>query len=156
MQIHKTYIPGAARNERLYIAAITLREFRGQENVDVQLFRANVDPEEIDALRGKNLVGLPDPETPQEFLAGATEDAALGCLLESFTQDEAEALAEYMQSRYGEQIASMDIAPLPLPVPLGVGPLAKIPEGEHSGFMNFDRAPDYPLTFAVRGYYELS
>lgn len=155
MQINKTLAPDAASGERLYIVAAALREFRGKQNLEAQIFRAKADMDELVPLRGKNLVGPPDPAMPKELLAGATEDAALECLLEAFTENELKQLEKYLGDRYGEHIISLDICPMPLPIPLGVGPLGKIPEGEKSGFINFDLAPDYPLPFAVKGYYEL-
>lgn len=155
MRVNKTLSPDAAPDQRLYIVAATLRDFRGRQNLEVQIFRAKADAAELELLRGKNLVGSPDPDMPAELLAGATEDAALECLLEAFTANELELVESYLKSRYGEHITELTICPMPLPIPLGVGPLGKIPEGENSGFINFDLAPDYPLPFAIKGYYEL-
>lgn len=155
MQINKTLHTEAAIIDRVYIIAATLRNFHGREHVEVQLFRANGDKEELEQWRGKNLVGAPDPAMPEELLAGATEEAALECLLEAFTANEAETVEKYLAERYADHIVSLDICPMPLPIPLGVGPLGKIPESQSSGFINFDLAPDYPLQFAMKGYYEL-
>lgn len=155
MQVNKTLAPGAGKDERLYIVAVTLREFQGREQVEAQIFRAHADPAEVAGLKGKNLVGAPDPAMPKELLAGATEEMALECLLETFTAGEVEQLETYLKERYGDHITEIDICPMPLPVPLGMGALGKIPEGPNSGFINFDLAPDYPLPFAVKGYYEL-
>lgn len=136
--------------ERIYIAALYLDNFRGRENVEVQLFRPGAAESEIQALKGKNLVAAALPA-----LEGASEDAALACLLEAFTLAEAEKLSAYISERYGQQAQKLVICPMDLPVPLGVGPLAALPEGKNSGFLNFDLAPDYPLDFRFRGYFDL-
>lgn len=140
--------------ERIYIAAATLKELRGRKNVEVQLFRPGATAEEMAALRDQGLVGDPPPEMPKELLAGATMENALACLLEAFTAAETEQLAAYLQERYADQVERLVICPMTLPVPLGVGPLAQIPESDSSGFLNFDLAPDYPLPFRFRGFYE--
>lgn len=141
--------------DRVYIASAMLANFRGRQHVEAHLFRPGATAEEIESLKGKCLVGEADPAMPAEVLAGATEEAALGCIAESFTKEEAHLLAEYLQNRYADQIEKLTICPISLPVPLGVGPLAKIPEGHASGFINFDQARDYKLPFALKGYYDL-
>lgn len=141
--------------DRIYIATAVLENFRGHKHVEAHLFRSGADKGELEALRGKNLVAPPDPRMPAELLAGATEDAALGCILEAFTRQEADDLCAYLQKRYADQIESLVICPMELPVPLGVGPLADIPQSGKSGFIRFDRAGDYPLGFGLSGYYDL-
>lgn len=141
--------------ERIYIAAAVLRNFHGLENVEIQLFRSDARPEELEELKDKELVGPAEPEMPAELLAGATREAALACLLEAFRKEEIEELLAYLARRYGDHIERLTVCPIELPVPLGVGPLANIPEGKTSGFINFDLAPDYPLPFKFRGYYDL-
>lgn len=146
--------PGALP-ARQHIAAITLKNFHGRENVEAQLFRVGATREEMEEARALNLVGPPPAGMPPEILAGATEDAALECVLEAFTSEEAGQMLDYLRDRYADQIESIAICPMDLPAPLGVGPLAKLPESETSGFINFDRAPGYSLPFAFKGYYDL-
>ena len=141
--------------ERVFIGAAVLKSLRGKEHVEAQLFRAEP-ATGLEALKGQGLVAAADPALPPELLAGATEEAALECLLEAFTAEEARAIAAYLQERYEDQVESLVFCPIDLPVPLGVGPLAKIPETGASGFVNFDLAPDYPLKFKFRGYYDLA
>lgn len=141
--------------ERIYIAAVTLKNLHGRKNVEVQLFRTGAQPEEMAALKNQALVGDPPPEMPKELLAGATTENALACLLEAFTEEETEQLTAYLKDRYADQVERLIICPIQIPVPLGVGPLAQIPESESSGFVNFDLAPDYPLPFKFRGFYEI-
>lgn len=142
--------------ERIYIAAATLKNFRGQELAEVQLFRPIANEAEIEPLRGKGYVGEPDISMPKELLTGATEDAALSCLLEAFTKEEIERIIEYLQKRYANVIDTLSIGKMDMPVPLGIGPLGALPAGENSGFIHFDNAPDYPLNFSFKGYYDLN
>lgn len=141
--------------ERIYIAAITLKNFRGARNTRAHLFRSGYSANELDALAGKGVVGPADPATPPELIPADGERAALECVLEAFTLAEGEALAAYLKERYADQISDVFICPMDLPAPLGVGPLAKLPETGRSGFIHFDRAKNYPLPFAFKGYYEL-
>lgn len=156
MQIDMTMASKNAPIKRIYIAAATLKEFRGRKNLEVQLVRTGAKPEEIEACKGLGLVGAAPADMPEEILAGATEEAALACLMEAFTEEEAKELCEYMEKRYGGQISQLTVGPFELPVPLGVGPLAQIPESDSSGFLNFDEAPDYPLKFKFKGFYDLN
>lgn len=142
--------------DRIYIAAAQLANFRGKPHLETQLFRSGADEAELVSLRGMGLVGAPDPEMPPEVLTGATEDAALHCVLEAFTLVEARQLADYLGNRYADQMERLVICPMDLPIPLGVGSLAAIPETATSGFINFDLARDYPLPFKFKGYYDLA
>lgn len=156
MEIERRMAGVSVKGERIYIAAIVLANFHGKEHVEVQLFRPVIDKNELDKIRGAGYVGKPDPDMPKQLLEGATEDAALECIMESFTIEETLKLEEYLKERYGEQIEKMTICPIELPVPLGVGPLGAIPESSSSGFINFEKAPDYPLDFPLKGYYDLA
>lgn len=140
---------------RTYVASARLANFRGHRDVEVHIFRYGYPESEIDDLGSLDLVGPPDPGMPPELIANATRESALKCVLEAFTEEEAVQLTEYLDKRYKDQITQLIIAPLELPAPLGVGPLAEIPEGETSGFIKFDKAPGYDLPFRIRAYYEL-
>ena len=142
--------------DRFYIVAVTLNTFKGRRHVDVQVFRPNGSDEEMEALRGLGLVAPPDPSIPPEVLQGATEEAALRCVLESFTAEESHALVEYLEKRYADQIEKITVCPLDLPVPFGVAPLAGIGEGKTTGFIRFDAVRDYPLSFPAQGFYDLA
>lgn len=141
---------------RRYIAVATLNNFRGKKNVEAHIFRTGATDEEMESIRGRELVSPPDPSVPAEVLKGATEDMALACLLEAFTREEALKLASYLENRYKTQISRLEICPMTLPAPFGIGPLSMIPEGETSGFINFDKASDFNLGFSFKAYYELS
>lgn len=156
MKIEIREAPEDAPVGRIYIGAVGLRNFRGKPCVDVQLFRPLLSTDEIGPLKGRGLTGQPDAEMPPEVLKNASEEAALACLLEAFTREEAEALAKYFQGRYADQMEYLSVCPMSLPVPLGVWPLGSLPEGKNSGFIHFDRAPGYDLPFQVKGYYDLA
>lgn len=141
---------------RAYVASMRLANFKGHKDVEAHIFRYAYPEEEIGELAELDLVGPPDAAMPAELVAGATKEAALKCILEAFTREESEQLASYLKEKYEDQIVSLYIAPLNLPAPLGVGPLAEIPEGENSGFIKFDKAPGYSLPFKARAYYDLS
>ena len=143
------------RLERSYIMTATLNSFKGHRHVEVQIFRPGSTEEEVKALQDRHLVAPADPSVPPQVLQGATEDAALRCILESFTEEECHAFVAYLQQRYEDKFESLTICPLELPVPLGVGPLEAISEGKNSGFIRFDAVKDWPLAFRVWGYYDL-
>ena len=148
--------PDNAPLDRIYIIAATLNAFKGRRHVEVHIFRHGATDEELAALEGKKLVGPPDPAVPPQVLQGATEKAALRCVLEAFTAEESQALVAYLEQRYAEHIEKIMVCPMDLPVPLGVAPLSGIPDGKSSGFIRFDAVPDYPLPFVARGFYDLA
>lgn len=147
--------PSDAPLERIYIVTIILNAFKGRRHVEAHLFRHGADTAELAALLDMDVVGPPDPSIPAQVLQGATREAALRCILEAFTQEECKALTEYLETRYAEHIEKIAVCPLDMPVPLGVAPLSNIPEGKTTGFICFDKAPDYPLPFVVRAFYDL-
>lgn len=142
--------------DRIYIVAATLKTFKGRRHVDVQIFRPGAGDDEVEAIRNLGLVAPADPSIPPEVLQGATEDAALRCILEAFTAEESRALLAYLEERYAEHIEKITICPMDIPVPLGVAPLADIGESNTTGFIRFDAVRDYSLPFAAHGYYDLS
>lgn len=141
--------------DRFYIVAITLNTFKGRRHVDVQIFRPNAADDELEPLRGLGLVAPADPSVPAEVLQGATEEAALRCILEAFTAEESRALADYLEQRYAEHIEKITVCPMDIPVPMGVAPLAGITEGKSTGFIRFETVRDYPLSFPAHGFYDL-
>lgn len=142
--------------ERIYIMAGILKQFKGVRDVEVQIIRPNPAPEEFAALENKKLVAPPPPEMPAGLIENSSTRQALGCILEAFTEEESEKLAKYLAERYGDKFDLLRICPLDIPVPFGVAPLAGIPESEKSGFIRFEKVPDYPLDFPVWAYYDLT
>ncbi|MCL2123514.1 MAG: hypothetical protein FWH34_05440 [Desulfovibrionaceae bacterium] len=147
--------PPDAPLDRIYIITLTLHTFKGRRNVEAHLFRADPDPAELQSLRDKGLVGKPCVEPDAGRLPHGAEDDALQTVLEAFTAEEGNLLLDYLKERYAEQILRVTVCPLELPVPLGVAPLSAIPEGKTMGFIRFDAVRDYPIPFAVRGFYDL-
>ena len=141
--------------DRIFIVAATLSTFKGCRHVDVQIFRPGATDAEVEAIKGLGLVAPADPSVPAEVLQGATEEAALRCILEAFTAEESRALADYLEQRYADHIEKITVCPMDIPVPMGVAPLAGITEGKSTGFIRFETVRDYPLPFVAHGYYDL-
>lgn len=141
---------------RAYVASLRLANFKGRKDVEAHVFRCGWPESELAEIEGLDLVGPPDPAMPPDLVAASTKEQALKCVLEAFTEEEAALLAKYLEDKYADQIVSLYIAPLNLPAPLGVAPLAEIPEGPESGFIKLDKAPGYDLPFKARAYYDLS
>ncbi|MBR4742203.1 MAG: hypothetical protein IK079_04825 [Desulfovibrio sp.] len=142
--------------DRIYGIDAILANFKGEQHLEITLFRYGATEEELEALKGKNLVGPAEPEVPPEVLQGATEEGALRYLLENFTREEVDLFIPYVQKRYADLIEKIIIAPLDIPVPLGAGSIGLLPTTKNSGFICFDKAPNYPLPFAVRAYYDFT
>lgn len=143
--------PPFVQLERIYLMQATIRIFKGRRDVTAHLFRADADKNELDLLRGMNIIGKADNETP----AGATEENALSSVLEAFTAEEGNALLSYLEKRYGHHLTRVVVCPLDIPVPLGMMPFSRIPEGKTMGFIRFDAVDNYNLPFKVRGFYDL-
>jgi len=147
--------PPDALLDRIYIITLIMHTFKGRRNVEAHLFRADPNPAEVESLRGKKLVGTPCDGLGDSQLPHGTEDDALQVVLEAFTAEEGNLLLDYLKERYADQVSRVTVCPLALPIPLGVVPLSAIPEGKTMGFIRFDAVRDYPLPFAVRGFYDL-
>lgn len=133
-----------------HIISLTIRSFKGRRNVELFLFKADYSDTLLDKLRLFPLVGEPiDPNNPGD------PDDALRSILESFTEKERDDVLQYLSQRYAENITSAFACPLETPVPQGIRSLASIPEGKNLGFVYFERAPNYPLPFRLRGFYDL-
>lgn len=141
--------------ERIYIITATLKTFKGRRNVEVHLFRSNPDVAELKTLRAMNLVGEPTNETPVGCNTPEAAEDALRTVLEAFTAEEGNLLLEYLDKRYADQFSKIVVCPLEVPVPLGVVPLSSIPTGKSMGFIDMSAIHDYPLPFAVQGFYDL-
>ncbi|MBQ9536629.1 MAG: hypothetical protein IJU79_02445 [Desulfovibrionaceae bacterium] len=144
------------RYARCYGIDAIVKNFKGCQHLEITLFRSGATAAELEEVKRLDLVGPPEPEVPPEVLQGATEEGALRYVLENFTESEAEQFLQYCQDRYADLFETILIAPLELPVPLGAGPLAALPTTPTSGFICFDQAPNYPLNFAVRAYFDFN
>lgn len=142
--------------DRVYGIDAILRNFKGCQHLEITLFRYGATQEELEALDPDVLVGAPDPQIPKEVLQGATKERALACILENFTKEEVDQFLAYLRERYEDLVEKVIVAPLDIPIPLGAGPLAQLPATANSGFICFDKAPNYPLSFAVRAYFDFT
>lgn len=143
--------PPFVQLDRVYLIQATIKSFKGRRDVVVHLFRHDTDENELETLRGMDLIGKPDRETPE----GATEESALRSVLEAFTAEEGNALLAYLEKRYVNHVSKVLVCPMDIPVPLGMVPFSSIPEGKTMGFVRFDRVDDYSLPFGVHGFYDL-
>ncbi|GFM34129.1 hypothetical protein [Desulfovibrio subterraneus] len=150
----QTYIIPAEEGtplDRVYSISITIRTFKGRRNVEAHVFRCDPDLAEAASYDWNTLVGPPmDPANP-----GDVEDVKR-TLLETFTAEERDAVVSYLSRRYGSRIECITACPVELPIPLGVTPLSSITPGKTLGFIRFENVTDYPLPFAVRGFYDLT
>ncbi|MCR4667613.1 MAG: hypothetical protein K5657_10070 [Desulfovibrio sp.] len=147
--------------DRIYGIDAVLRNFKGCQHLEVTLIRMGHTEEELNHLKelmakGVDLVDEENPEVPKEVLKEATVDAALSCILENFTREEVDQFIPYVKKRYSDLIEKLIIAPTPLPVPLGAGSIGLLPTTRESGFIKFEKAPDYPLPFVVHAYFNFS
>lgn len=150
----QTYIIPAEEGtaiDRVYSISITIRTFKGRRNVEAHVFRHNPEMAEAADYDWNSLVGPPmDPANPGEI-----EDVKR-TLLETFTTEERDAVVAYLAERYGSRLECITACPVELPIPLGVMPLSSITPGKALGFIRFDNVLNYPLPFAVRGFYDLA
>ncbi len=137
--------------DRVYLIQATLKSFKGRRDVAVYLFRNDTGEEELNELRGLDLVDKAKDDTPED----ASPDAALRSVLEAFTAEEGNLVLDYLKERYEEQISEVVVSPIEIPVPLGMVPFSAIPEGKTMGFIRFEAVADYNLPFVVRGFYDL-
>lgn len=137
---------------RQYLGVCALRNFKGHKNVETHLFRGNWTPEEAEEIARLDLISDNSP-LPEELRENISREATLECLLETFTRDEAQKIADYLGERYADQIERLDICPIELPLPLGMTALGRLQPTETSGFIEFAKAKNYPLDFELRGYY---
>ncbi len=129
-------------------AQITIKSFKGRKNVDVHLFRPQGDDAEDSAAWPWE--ALIEPGDPQSV--AQTREV----ILESFTEEELEAIVEYIANRYGERLTALRTNALPFPLPPGIRPLRSIPEGKDIGRIRFEQVPGYRLAFPVHGLYNLA
>lgn len=135
---------------RAYVLTMVIMSFKGRRDVEVHLFRPEVDPSDAAAWPWARLLGEPvepgrdDPEGSRRLL------------LEAFTADERHQVVEYLKERYADRVSAITGQALEFPIPLGLRPLSEIPEGKTVGFIRFEKVPNYPLPFPLHGFYDLA
>jgi len=136
---------------RAYTLSIVIKSFKGRKDVEVHLFRPEWDKAEEDQYDWNALMGdllVPDLEVSLE--------SCRRVVLEAFTEKERDQLVGYLKDRYQDRLAAIRSCSLNFPIPLGLVALSELSEGKDSGFVNFDKVPNFPLPFAVRGFFDLS
>ncbi|KUG29342.1 hypothetical protein ASZ90_000760 [hydrocarbon metagenome] len=137
--------------DRAYTLSIVIKSFKGRKDVEVHLFRPEWDKAEEKQYDWNALMGdllVPDLEVSLE--------SCRRVVLEAFTEKERDQLVGYLKDRYQDRLAAIRSCSLNFPIPLGLVALSELSEGKDSGFVNFDKVPNFPLPFAVRGFFDLS
>lgn len=136
--------------DRAYVVSIVIKSFKGRRNVAVHLFRPDWDKSEEQQYSWDMLLDQSPQKTRSEM------QQSRHVIMEAFTQDECKTLIEYLRQRYAGKLSLIDSRPLSFPVPAGLTPLGAMPENENYGRIRFDLIPNYPLSFHVHGFYDLS
>lgn len=137
--------------DRAWTVSIVIKSFKGRKDVAVHLFRPEWDPAEEEIYDWDVLTGDPvDPDLPVSYAS------CRRVLLESFTEEERDALVDYLKTRYKDKVSEIHACPLNFPIPLGLTALSELTEGKDIGFIHFDKIPNYTLPFAARGFFDLS
>ena len=137
--------------DRAWTVSMIIKSFKGRKDVNVHLFRPEWAPEEAEIYDWNALIGDPvEPDLPVSY------ESSRRILLEAFTEEERDALVEYIKTRYQDKVSEVHACALNIPVPLGLTALSELAEGKDIGFIHFDKIPNYTLPFPVRGFYDLS
>ncbi|WP_028574086.1 hypothetical protein [Desulfonatronovibrio hydrogenovorans] len=136
--------------DRAYVVSVVIKSFKGRRNVEVHLYRPTWKRSEEDSCNWELILG--------GSLQGKESDLSKSrkVVMESFTEEERDILVDYLEGRYSAKLAAINSMPLSFPVPPGLNPLSGMPENENLGRIRFDQIPNYPLSFAVHGVYDLS
>jgi hypothetical protein len=137
--------------DRAWSMSVVIKSFKGRKDVEVHLFRPEWDALEEESYDWDKVLG--DPMHPDM-------DADMGSgrklVMESFTPEERDMMVAYFQERYAGKLDAVRSCPIDFPVPLGIPALCDIAEGKDIGFILFDKIPNYPLPFPIRGFFDLS
>jgi len=137
--------------DRAWSISIVIKSFKGRKDVEVHLFRPEWDAMEEDLYDWDEILGDPiHPDMDADMTSGRT------LVLESFTPEERDLVVAYFTQRYAGKLAALHSCPIDFPIPLGIPALCDMTEGKGAGFVRFDKTPNYPLPFALRGFFDLS
>lgn len=150
MEINIYDPPIPPRIPRCYVMTAVIKSFKGRRDVDVHLFKPELDEAERDSYEWDDVVG--DPMHPDVY---SDPERTKLVVMEAFTRDEVDAIIQYFKDRYADRMASVNASPMIFPVPQGMPPLSAMPEGKSIGFIRFNQVPQYPLSFALHGMYDL-
>lgn len=137
--------------DRAWTVSMVIKSFKGRKDVMVHLFRPAWDATEEAGYDWNVLLGDPvDPELPVSL------ESSRRVLMETFTEEERDAVVDYIRTRYQDKVSVVHACTLNLPIPLGLTALSELSEGKDIGFIHFDKIPNYHLLFPVRGFFDLS
>ncbi|HDQ41402.1 MAG TPA: hypothetical protein ENN39_10295 [Desulfonatronum sp.] len=136
---------------RAHVLTMTIKSFKGRRNVDVHLYRAQWNPDEMEHYDWEKLLG--DVEHPE---SGIDPENSRKVLLEAFTLDERDQLIQYLQNRYGSKLESIASCSLNFPIPRGLTALSDVAEGKSVGRIRLENVPKYTLSFPVHGLFDLN
>ncbi len=137
--------------DRGYVISIVIKNFKQHRDVDVHLFRPAWDAEEYQAYDWPDIIGNPLPGVEHIDPISSRK-----VLLETFTEEEKNAIVNYLKERYHDRLKSIKVGIIYLPIPLGLVALSEIePQGE-IGIIKFEEIPNYTLPFAFHGLYNLA
>jgi len=130
--------------------SMTIKSFKGRRDVDIHLFRANLEDIDEDSQDWNTLIG-PPVEPNRTDPSGSKK-----IVMESFTVDERDSIVNYLKRQYSTRLTAIDSAPLNFPVPAGLTGLSQIEAGKNIGFIEFEKIPNYTLDIPLKGLYDLS
>ncbi|EHJ46684.1 hypothetical protein DFW101_0667 [Solidesulfovibrio carbinoliphilus subsp. oakridgensis] len=137
--------------DRAWTVSMVIKSFKGRKDVTVHLFRPEWDPADEEIYDWDVLTGDPvQPDLPVSYVS------CRRIVMESFTEEERDALVDYLKTRYEDKVSEVHACALNFPIPLGLTALSELSEGKDIGFIHFDKIPNYTLPFPVRGYFDLS
>lgn len=150
MDITVTPSPSTLPIDRAFCLSMVIKSFKGRRDVEVHLFRANWDDEEIKESDLDKLIGAPiDPSSTDP--AGSQT-----VILESFTECERDLILNYLKEQYSTRLTALHSSPLTFPVPAGLKGLSQVEAGKNIGFIEFEKIPSYSLEIPLKGFYDLS
>lgn len=136
--------------DRGYAITITIKSFKGRRNVDVHLFRAAWNEEEMEMYDWDELLGTPLPGSP------GNAESSRKVILESFTEAERDRVVAFLKEQYVNRLTAIDSRPMDFPVPMGLPALSDMTEGKDIGFILFNKIPSYNLDIPLSGLYDLA
>ncbi len=137
--------------DRGYVISIVIKNFKQHKDVEVHLFRPKWDPEEYSLYDWPEIIGNPIPQAKEIDPISSRK-----ILLETFNEEEKNGIVEYLKDRYQTRLKEIRISTLNLPIPLGLTGLSEIKPQGSIGIIEFEKIPNYPLTFPFHGLYDLS
>lgn len=136
---------------RAHVLTMTIKSFKGRRNVEVHLYRAAWEPQEMNHFAWEDLLG--EVEHPE---AGIAPENSRKVLLEAFTVEERDQVIAYLQQRYGSKLETIASCTLNFPIPQGLVALSDVAEGKSMGRIRLENVPKYDLPFPVHGLYDLN